>query len=425
METTLSCNQEPGKELTRTLVWTPSASPTDDTLLPAFHRLANAASFAHTHQLRVIRRLGQGRQGVVLAVEQSGPFNTVTEHALKLHDPTPFAGPEAYRQELERIARQVSALQRIHHPNLVQCHEFVLLGDVGSVLMEFIDGLDIQHLTCLRARANRGVPERQNSRDRTAALFVAGTCRWQPGVAFYILRKILRGLDVLHKAGYIHGDIKPQNVMLDRFGTVKLVDFGRAIPSDGSTNLLLGTPLYMAPEVHRRERLTPVSDLYSAGMTILEMLRGRQVLAGAESERELLCQKETLAKRLEDYMPPGILMDERYIAILRRLLSPDPTERFASATEADSGHDGVRLLHDTLLREQLSEDYDRRLAGCLSGLLPFVAAAPDRRLAVAGQPFPVRANRHRPSVTTPATFCRFRADRCPGKSETSTKGAGK
>lgn len=355
--------------LTRTQIWEPSRSSADEALFGEFAGLLRIEWLDHLRRLQVIRRLGRGRQGVVLEVKQPGPFNTRTQHALKLHDPGLLLQSQAYEFEMERIARQVDAMQRVHHPNLAQCHEFLLFGNVGGVLMELVDGVDVRKLICLRAADVAAAGSRLAPGPfRHEALFVAGTTRWQPGVAFYLLRKILRALDVLHRIGYIHSDIKPGNVMIDRFGTIKLIDFGRAVPTQGDNKPFLGTPVYMAPEAHREGLLSPVSDLYSAGLVILEMLRGCRLFSDAGTGDELVRQKERLADELADGLPDDPNLDERHVAILRRLLAPDPRERFADAADADTGRDGIRILHDELLREQLACDYDRLLATCIEAL---------------------------------------------------------
>jgi serine/threonine protein kinase len=355
----------------KTQVWSSPVPSVVEGLVRQFDCVVRTDRLPCGRDLQVVRRLGRGRQGIVLLVVQAGAFHTHTRYALKVHDPGLFATIASYRDEMRRIAHQASALQRVHHPNLAQCHELLLFGDIGGVLMEYVQGLDLHRLGWLLGK-RAAIPDVADSEEATPgadALFAGGTNRWPPGVAFYILRKVLRALEVLHNVGYIHSDIKPGNIMIDRFGTVKVIDFGRAVPASGRERLFLGTPTYMAPEVHRRRTLTPVCDLYSAGLVVLEMLRGRPVFSEDQSGRSLLRAKESLARELEAYLPKDASADGRHLAILRRLLAPTPSARFADAAEADTGQDGIRLLHDELLREQIHRDYDRLLADCMNRVL--------------------------------------------------------
>jgi serine/threonine-protein kinase len=97
--------------------------------------------------------------------------------------------------------------------------------------------------------------------------------------ALQIAKQVCRGLTAVHKAGIVHGDLKPQNVMVMGNGVVKLMDFGvaRAGAASGMTSSapIAGTPLYMSPEQARGAELDERSDLYSAGVVLFELFTGR------------------------------------------------------------------------------------------------------------------------------------------------------
>ena len=111
-----------------TQAWFPSNPPAEEGLRKRFEEVVSSDSLRSGRALQIVRPLGRGRQGLVLLVVQSGPFHTHTRYALKVHDPGLFPGAESYTDELRRIAQQASALQRVHHPNLAQCHEMLLFG---------------------------------------------------------------------------------------------------------------------------------------------------------------------------------------------------------------------------------------------------------------------------------------------------------
>lgn len=309
----------------------------------------------------VTKLLGRGGQGVVVALERQSHQACITHHALKIFDPSVYPTLVEYNRDLERIARQVGVLQRLSHPNLVNCNWMYESDGVGMMLMEHIDGLSLdQVLDQGEHRKLRQSVANEYWQYVNDVIFNNGRSI-QAGIALYILRKMLRGIDVLHRVGYIHCDIKPNNIMLDLFGTVKLIDFGRAIPVDNPENVLVGSYLYMAPEVQERKRLIPQSDLYSAGMVVLELLHGKRLVADDSTENDILQFKLSLPETIETYVAPELRDNRTLMKILRRLLAVTPEERYSSASEADFGDDGVRVVHRQLLRASLDSDYGRDL----------------------------------------------------------------
>jgi serine/threonine protein kinase len=183
----------------------------------------------------------------------------------------------------------------------------------------------------------------------------------QPGVALYILRKVLLGLMVLHEAGYVHADIKPSNIMIDRMGSVKLVDFGRAVEIGEPISILLGSPLYMAPETHRLEASMAQSDLFSTGLVGMEMLRGESLRDCADmGDDELLKFKMTIVDRVDEMLPGNIRNSKRMVKVLKRFLQPAPTQRYASAREAEESYYRLRGIYREMGLDADAE-YDREL----------------------------------------------------------------
>ena len=331
----------------------------------AFRDLQLAKDLSIELDYNVTKLLGRGSQGVVMGLERRSHRACVTHHALKIFDPSVYSAFEDYEVDIQRIAIQVGVLQRLSHPNLVSCNWMYENDGVGMMLMENIEGLSLDQVLDRKAHAALKDPLAPKQWEHFNRVIFNRHRSLQAGIALYILRKVLRGIDVLHQVGYIHCDIKPSNIMVDRFGTVKLIDFGRAIPAENPENILLGSYLYMAPEVHQRQRLTPQSDLYSAGIVALELLHGGHLIDTATSEEDILAFKLQLPEKIGSYLAPELRENTLLMEILRRLLAVNPQDRFASAGEADTGDSGVRLIHRPLLVASLDTDYGREMESYL------------------------------------------------------------
>ncbi|MCA1808619.1 MAG: protein kinase, partial [Lentisphaerae bacterium] len=258
-----------------------------------------------------VKELGHGRQGVVFLGTRHGARGCLTHHAIKLFDPSIYSSLAKYWTDMGRIAKQISLLQPINNINLVSRDFYEECNGIGYMQMQAIDGIDLQFLLNPKqleeARANSTAAEWKRF---TRVLFRVEKDRvsLHTGAALHILRNVLRGLAVLHDHGFIHSDIKPTNIMIDAQGTVKLVDFGRAARIGERVNILLGSPLYMAPEIHRREPGFIQSDIFSTGLLGLEMLRGRQITEHADlNENALIDFKDSLVMRLEEFLPEEVL----------------------------------------------------------------------------------------------------------------------
>ena len=122
------------------------------------------------------------------------------------------------------------------------------------------------------------------------------------------MRQMLAGLETLHASNYLHCDIKPSNIMIDPLGYVKIIDFGRANLIHEKSSILVGTPMFMAPEIHDRAPASIQSDLYSVGLVGLFLMTGRVLCpGGGVTEQQLKEVKSCLPHEL-----PGML----------RLMSP-------------------------------------------------------------------------------------------------------
>jgi serine/threonine-protein kinase len=235
--------------------------------------------------------------------------------------------------------------------------------------------LDGEHLRTVRAASSKDewaritdVIFRLDSKHRKV--------RIQPGIALYVMRQVLRGLETLHEMGFVHSDVKPSNIMIDQLGYVKLVDYGRAVVANEKLTILLGTPQYMAPETHRREPSLVQSDIYSVGLVGLEMLRGEPLLPPEATEAQLLEIKLQLSSRLPDLLPDYVRQNAQFVVLLQRFLEPDPRRRYPSAVEAEVGSQGLLLVHKQLAQLGKDTEYGRELENYLSKILSPLPGAP-------------------------------------------------
>jgi len=322
---------------------------------------------------RFVKELGRGRQGVVYLGHRQGARGSVTRHAIKVFDPSIYPSAEKYWTDMGRIAVQTSRLQTVRNPNLVAPDVYEEYNGIGYVQMESINGVGLRYLLngehLERARQNSTQEEWQNFTDVIFRIR-EGKIAIQPGVVIFIMRRVLRALEALHTTSYVHCDVKPANIMIDKQGYVKLIDYGRATVENEKVTYLLGTPAYMPPEMHRREPSTGASDLFSVGMVMLEMLRGEPFITKTGlAESEYLELKVDIHNRLPELLPEHVTQNELFVDVMRRFLDPDPAQRYANAQEAESGKEGLLAVHKQLTLAGKDTEYGRELENYLSKLI--------------------------------------------------------
>ncbi|KDN87931.1 hypothetical protein KCH_03440 [Kitasatospora cheerisanensis KCTC 2395] len=153
----------------------------------------------------------------------------------------------AFRVEAELLAA-------LDSPHVTRLHEYVESPHGAAIVMELVDGISLREL--LKAEGGTG-----------------------PEAALLVLKGSLLGLAAAHRAGVVHRDYKPGNVLVTRDGTSKLVDFGIAVRT-GTTGAVAGTPAYMAPEQWAGKPASPATDVYAATATFFECLTGAKPYAG-------------------------------------------------------------------------------------------------------------------------------------------------
>jgi CRP-like cAMP-binding protein len=257
---------------------------------------------------RVVEQLGAGGMAVVYAAVHE---TTKASAALKVLPSAWGAAPELRA----RLSREADALRRVDHLNVVRVLD---VGDVDPALgggcyiaLEWLpQGLD----RVLRAQ----FPE-----------------PLAPPVALRIARSVADALDATHRAGLLHRDVKPSNVMLRADATPVLTDFGLAtLLSEQAlaarltpSNVVVGTADYMAPEQIDGGPPDPRTDIYALGVVLYEMLAGHVPFAGREPMATLDAHRRDPPPRLPEAVPAAAR------AIVERALRKQPAERFGSAAE--------------------------------------------------------------------------------------------
>jgi serine/threonine-protein kinase len=208
--------------------------------------------FAGRYEL--LSELGKGGMGVVFRARDRELDEEVALKVLK-------GVREGQASQIDRLRQEIKLARLITHPNVVRAFDFGESGGSRFLTMEYVAGATL-----------REVIDARGGLDLRPALQIA--------------KQVCRGLAAVHQAGIIHGDLKPQNVMVMGSGVAKLMDFGVArtlANQDQGGVSVVGTPLYMSPEQARGGDLDERSDIYSAGIMMYEMFTGRPPFQASEA----------------------------------------------------------------------------------------------------------------------------------------------
>jgi serine/threonine-protein kinase len=267
-------------------------------------------------QYRILDQLGQGGMGRVFKAEHMAMGRTV---AIKVLAPQHTRTPKAR----ELFMREVRASGRLMHPNIVTAHDANEIGGRHYLVMEYIDGPNLDQL--VRERGPLPV-----------------------GLACDLVRQTALGLQHAFEKGMVHRDIKPSNVLLQRSGSplspgwlVKVLDFGLARLGDkvekndgtilAAANSIMGTPDYLSPEQVRNLHLVDIrSDLYSLGCTFYYLLAGQVPFPGGTTTDKLIRQTKEQPVPVEQLRPD---IPEQVADMVRCLMAKEPAHRFQTPAE--------------------------------------------------------------------------------------------
>ncbi len=269
--------------------------------------MAGKAEYIGTY--KIIDKIGEGGMAFIYKAVQPSLKRTVV--IKKLKDPN--------REIINRFKKEALLSASFHHENLVAIYDFIYTNRNYYLVMEHVDGEDLQTII-----------------EHLAPI--------PPQIAMLIAMGIARGLEYTHTRNIIHRDIKPSNILISYDGNVKIIDFGIA-RDDLSTRLTLtgmivGTPAYMSPEQANGDVLTNKSDLFSLGVLLYEMVTGIKPFEGTN-------QSEVLSKIIRGkYINPQRInpnIPYRLKRIIKKCLQHNPAHRYQSATELIN--DLERALH--------------------------------------------------------------------------------
>jgi serine/threonine-protein kinase PpkA len=272
----------------------------------------------------IIRTLGKGGMAeVYLAIQQS--FER--EVALKILAPH-LAGDSTFS---ERFLREAKIVSRLVHPNIVTVYDVGIEGEHHFLSMEYIPGQDLK-----QARDELSLAER-----------------------IEVVKDIARALQFAGKKGYVHRDVKPENIMLHaEDGRAVLMDFGIARPSDMHTGMTqtgtaIGTPHYMSPEQARGQEVDPRSDLYSLGVVLFLLLAGH-VPFDADS---------AVAVGIKHVAEPIPLLPSElqvFQSIINKALSKDPQHRYQTGGEFVSALEAISKAELDQIEQRVERSNQRQ-----------------------------------------------------------------
>ena len=249
---------------------------------------------------RVERRIGEGGTAEVYL-----GFDIVLNRRVAIKTLRPqFAANRAFRLRFEREAQQAA---RFSHPNIISIFDVGEDGGLPFIMMEFIDGQTLKEII------------------ETEGPF-------HPDDVAILIEQVAAGLDYAHQHGLVHRDVKPQNILVDRHGLAKVVDFGiakgltdKSLTETGSS---LGTVHYISPEQASGLMATPESDIYSLGVIAYEMLTGQLPF---ESDSSVGVAMRHLNDQPIDPAEINPNVPPEAADVVLQALSKNPTRRYPTA----------------------------------------------------------------------------------------------
>ena len=215
---------------------------------------------------------------------------------------------ETARMISVRFEREVRAVARLNHRNIVQVYDFGTEGELAYIVMEHIQGKELKD-------------------------FFDAKERFDLKTIFRLMTELLDALEFAHEAGIVHRDIKPANVMVDAAGHAKLTDFGVARVAESGdqaeatrAGAMVGTPSYMSPEQIQGQQVDRRTDIFSAGIIFYQFLTGQKPFEGTQfALQQKIVQDDPVWPSSLVQVPP------EYDRVIARALAKDVEQRYQSA----------------------------------------------------------------------------------------------
>lgn len=218
-----------------------------------------------------------------------------------------FSNDEAFR---ERFRQEARAAANLSHPNIVTVHDFGFDQGRLFIVMEYIPGTDLKTMVKQRGQ-------------------------FEPDEAINLITQACEGIGYAHRAGLVHCDVKPHNMLVTPDGRLKVTDFGIAralatIQPDEQVDVVWGSPQYFAPEQAAGQAPSPASDVYSLGVILFEMLTGQLPFNANDPD--------VLAQLHRDSVPPSPRRFNYQIQapleqVILKVLAKEPAQRYRSADQ--------------------------------------------------------------------------------------------
>jgi serine/threonine protein kinase len=249
----------------------------------------------------IVRRIGNGaRSTIYLATDEEDGTVVALKRLI-------FEKPEDHRV-FEQTENEYRVAQKIDHPYVRKCYKLQKVRSMFRVRemllsMEHFEGKTLEETTTLSL-----------------------------GDVLLVFRMVATGLSALHQQGYVHCDIKPNNILINKAGTIKIIDLGQSCPIGTIKSRIQGTPDYIAPEQVRRKTLGPKTDIFNLGATMYWALTGKNVPTLIPKKNGLLAERAKCfaPHELKRQLPIGVSK------LVMDCIKEDPAERPASMAEVIS-----------------------------------------------------------------------------------------
>ncbi len=277
------------------------ASPTKTLEIPK-EEFARGTTFAERYDF--IEELGKGGMGSVYKVFDKKIKEEVALKILK---------PEIVDEKtIERFSSELKLARKIRHENVCQMYDINEEEDTHYITMEYVPGEDLKS-------------------------FIRRVGQLPVGKTVSIAKQVCEGLSEAHKLGVVHRDLKPQNIMIDKKGNARIMDFGiaRSIKGKGITGagMMIGTPEYMSPEQVEGKEVDQRSDIYSLGVNLYEMVTGQVPFEGDTPFTIGMKHKSETPKNPKEL---NTQIPEDLSRVILRCMEKDKENRYQSAEEASS-----------------------------------------------------------------------------------------